>query len=64
MGKRLKGMSKSRQKEFKAKYNANTLTKSERDEWWSFRLKQMRDEYCKKKGGLGKLKQRRRLKVL
>jgi hypothetical protein len=43
-------MTRKREKQLKAKYRDGSLTKSERNEWWSYRLKQMRDEYYGKKG--------------
>jgi hypothetical protein len=45
MKKQSGGMTKKREKQLKAKYAAGTLTREERDEWWPYRLKQMRDEY-------------------
>jgi hypothetical protein len=49
MEKHSEKMTKKREKQLKAKYAAGTLTRRERDEWWSYRLKQMRDEYHKKR---------------
>jgi hypothetical protein len=41
-------VSKSRAKKLKNKYENGTLTKNEQNEWWPYRLKQMRDEYYRK----------------
>jgi hypothetical protein len=43
-------MTKKKKKQLKEKYLTGTLTKKELDEWWPYRLKQMRDAYYKKRG--------------
>jgi hypothetical protein len=45
-----KNMTKKRKKQLRKKYSVGTLTAKERDEWWPYRLKEMRDEYYKKRG--------------
>jgi hypothetical protein len=52
MEKRQNGTPKGKQKNPKAKYNANTLTKAERDKRRSFRLKRMRGGRRKKRIGV------------
>lgn len=45
-------MTKIRENQLRVKYEDGTLTRAERDEW-SYRLKQMRDEYYVKSGKSG-----------
>jgi hypothetical protein len=48
MKNKLRRITKSKAKQLRTKYENGTLSKAERDAWWPYRLKQMRDEYYTK----------------